>query len=76
MIGVEGHNPSGHCLIATKVIDYLPSSLDDDLPPAKKLAMDQDYQPTSSNDSRVLSLVCIPCTLCSELYLHGVTYIL
>ncbi|CAL9048189.1 unnamed protein product [Musa banksii] len=57
VIGVEGHNPSGHCLIATKVIDYLPSSLDDDLPPAKKLAMDQDYQPTSSNDSRVLSLL-------------------
>ncbi|WOL05156.1 DNA polymerase alpha subunit B [Canna indica] len=58
MIGVEGHNPSGHCLIASKVVDYLPNSLDPDFPLAKKLAMDQDHQPCSStNKSQSLSLL-------------------
>ncbi|KAF7147345.1 hypothetical protein RHSIM_Rhsim03G0100700 [Rhododendron simsii] len=33
VVGVEGHNPSGHCLIASKVIDYVPMSvLSDELP--------------------------------------------
>ncbi|EHA8586281.1 putative DNA polymerase alpha subunit B [Cocos nucifera] len=58
VIGIEGHNPSGHCLIASKVVDSLPNSLDADLPPAKKLALDKENQPSSPSDkSRVLSLV-------------------
>lgn len=61
MIGIEGHNPSGHCLIASKVVDSLPNSLDADLPPAKKLAMDKENQPSSPSDkSRLLSLVSMP----------------
>ncbi|XP_008792220.2 DNA polymerase alpha subunit B [Phoenix dactylifera] len=58
VIGIEGHNPSGHCLIASKVVDSLPNSLDADLPPAKKQAMDTETQPSPPSDkSRVLSLV-------------------
>ncbi|KAG6525019.1 hypothetical protein ZIOFF_014971 [Zingiber officinale] len=56
VIGVDGHNPSGHCLIASKVFDFVPNPPDVDCPPAKKLAIDLDHQ-TSSSESRVLSLL-------------------
>ncbi|KAE9454212.1 hypothetical protein C3L33_13899, partial [Rhododendron williamsianum] len=41
VVGVEGHNPSGHCLIASKVIDYVPMSVPSDeyLHPTKKQAI-------------------------------------
>ncbi|XP_058005627.1 uncharacterized protein LOC110640495 isoform X1 [Hevea brasiliensis] len=50
IVGVEGHNPSGHCLIASKVVDSVPSSAspDEDLHPAKKQALDQEIQSTDS----------------------------
>uniref|UniRef100_A0A2C9UTU0 DNA polymerase alpha subunit B n=1 Tax=Manihot esculenta TaxID=3983 RepID=A0A2C9UTU0_MANES len=50
IVGVEGHNPSGHCLIASKVVDYVPllASPDEDLHPAKKQAVDQEIQATES----------------------------
>ncbi|KAJ0976973.1 hypothetical protein J5N97_012447 [Dioscorea zingiberensis] len=58
VVGIEGHNPSGHCLIASKVVDSLPYILKGDLPPAKKQAMDQDYVSSSpSGTSKRLSLV-------------------
>ena len=49
MIGVEGHNPSGHCLVASRVIDSFPLSnsvhpQDQDAPSAKRIAMDQAPQ--------------------------------
>lgn len=49
VIGVEGHNPSGHCLVASRVIDSFPVSnslypQDQDAPSAKRLAMDQASQ--------------------------------
>ncbi|GLU06162.1 hypothetical protein SLE2022_232160 [Rubroshorea leprosula] len=49
VVGIEGHNPSGHCLIASKLVDYVPLSAaaDTDLPPAKKQALDQEIQSTS-----------------------------
>jgi DNA polymerase alpha subunit B len=52
VIGVEGHNPSGHCLIASRVIDSFPVSNslhphDQDAPSAKRLAMDQASQMNS-----------------------------
>lgn len=59
VIGVEGHNPSGHCFIASKVVDSLPLSVfpDMDLPPAKKQATGQEFQLTDSNTSGELSLI-------------------
>lgn len=50
MIGVEGHNPSGHCLISSKIIDHIPSSVssDEGLHPAKKQAMNQELQRTNT----------------------------
>lgn len=59
VVGVEGYNPSGHCLITSKVVDSLPYIPEGDLPPAKKLAMDQDFVTSSpSGTSKRLSLVC------------------
>lgn len=58
VIGVEGNNPSGHCLIASKMIDSLPNLLHSGLPPAKKQAIDPEHEPSSpSSASRVLSMV-------------------
>ncbi|KAK3040809.1 hypothetical protein RJ639_029153 [Escallonia herrerae] len=44
VVGIEGLNPSGHCLIASKIIDYVPLSVraDENLPPTKKQAVDQE----------------------------------
>lgn len=59
VIGIEGHNPSGHCLIASKVVDSMPS-VDDGLPPSKRQATDHEHQPSSEPSiSRMLSVVSI-----------------
>ncbi|ONK57978.1 uncharacterized protein A4U43_C09F6390 [Asparagus officinalis] len=56
VIGIEGHNPSGHCLIASKVIDLMPYSDVTSLPPAKRQAI--DHQPNSEPSMlRMLSMV-------------------
>ncbi|XP_034700051.1 DNA polymerase alpha subunit B [Vitis riparia] len=46
VVGIEGHNPSGHCLIASKILDSIPVSAptDVDLHPAKKQARDEEFQ--------------------------------
>ncbi|KAL4193658.1 hypothetical protein AMTRI_Chr06g177850 [Amborella trichopoda] len=58
VIGIEGHNPSGHCFIASKLVDSFPlsGSSDVDLPPAKKQATDQNGEP-ATKASRELSIV-------------------
>ena len=61
MVGVEGHNPSGHYLIATKIVDYVPLSVsdDDNSRQTKRQAVDQDNHPADSSDTPPdLSLVC------------------
>ncbi|KAK7280899.1 hypothetical protein RIF29_08461 [Crotalaria pallida] len=49
VVGIEGHNPSGHCLVASKLVDSIPSSVseDEDLNPAKRQATGEDNQPTN-----------------------------
>ncbi|KAL5552508.1 hypothetical protein UlMin_039909 [Ulmus minor] len=44
IVGIEGHNPSGHCLVASKIVDYTPLSHTDDvnLHPTKKQALDEE----------------------------------
>ncbi|KAK9120006.1 hypothetical protein Scep_018099 [Stephania cephalantha] len=51
VVGIEGHNPSGHCLVASKVTDSIPflATPDVDLPPSKRQATDQDLHPISSS---------------------------
>lgn len=56
VIGVEGNNPSGHCFIASKVIDSLPYEVTS-LPPAKRQAIDYQDNTESSATSKVLSMV-------------------
>eukprot|EP01018_Ginkgo_biloba_P022864 Gb_31734 [translate_table: standard] len=52
VIGVEGHNPSGHCLVASRVVDSFPllnplEIHDQDAPSAKRLALDQTSEKVS-----------------------------
>ncbi|KAM6562469.1 hypothetical protein CsatB_022467 [Cannabis sativa] len=49
IVGIEGHNPSGHCLIASKVVDSIPlfNTADLNMNPTKKQALDKEIQ---SND--------------------------
>ncbi|OMO81428.1 DNA polymerase alpha/epsilon, subunit B [Corchorus olitorius] len=51
VVGVKGHNPSGHCLIASELVDFVPPSLvaDTNLPPAKKQALDEEIQATNGS---------------------------
>ncbi|XP_027153636.1 DNA polymerase alpha subunit B [Coffea eugenioides] len=51
VVGVEGHNPSGHCLVASKIIDYVPLSVSssENLHPPKKQALDRTVQSTDSS---------------------------
>ena len=60
MVGVEGHNPSGHYLIATKIVDYVPLSVpnDEDSRETKRIALDPDNQLADPSDiTSDLSLV-------------------
>ncbi|WVZ88738.1 hypothetical protein U9M48_035222 [Paspalum notatum var. saurae] len=59
VVGIEGHNPSGHCFVASKLIDSIPVSVDSQLPSAKKQAVDNESHQNSDDVtlSRALSLV-------------------
>ncbi|KVH95673.1 hypothetical protein Ccrd_002246 [Cynara cardunculus var. scolymus] len=53
VVGVEGHNPSGHYLIATKIVDYVPLSVSvdaDTFRQTKRQAVDHDNQPVDPSD--------------------------
>lgn len=61
MVGIEGNNPSGHCLIASKIIDSIPLSVPADvsLHSAKRQALDKENQLTDpSSTDEELSVVC------------------
>eukprot|EP01018_Ginkgo_biloba_P020201 Gb_04482 [translate_table: standard] len=52
VIGIEGHNPSGHCLVASRVVDSFPlvnplEIHDQDAPSAKRPALDQTSEKVS-----------------------------
>ncbi|CAL4911022.1 unnamed protein product [Urochloa decumbens] len=59
VVGIEGHNPSGHCFVASKLIDLIPVSVDTQLPTAKKQAVDNESHQSSDTGtlSRALSSV-------------------
>ncbi|CAN6301501.1 unnamed protein product [Urochloa humidicola] len=59
VVGIEGHNPSGHCFVASKLIDSIPVSVDAQLPSAKKQAVDSESHQNSDTaaPSRALSSV-------------------
>ncbi|XLU27619.1 hypothetical protein S245_063685, partial [Arachis hypogaea] len=55
VVGIEGHNPSGNCLVASKLVDSIPPTSiadDKDLNPAKKLAIDKS-QPIDITSKRI-----------------------
>ncbi|KAI3467666.1 hypothetical protein Pfo_024329 [Paulownia fortunei] len=59
VVGVEGHNPSGHCLIASKIIDCVPLSVtSSEQYPLKRQALDHNLQLTNpSQDTSEVSLI-------------------
>lgn len=63
VVGVEGHNPSGHCLIASNIIDHVPlftSTTTEEEHPSKRQALDHDFQLSEASlETPELSLVCI-----------------
>lgn len=68
-MGVEGHNPSGHCLIASNIIDHVPMSVTtEDEHPSKRLALDHEFQLSEAFlETPELSLVCTyPYFTCSH----------
>ncbi|GJT18985.1 DNA polymerase alpha subunit B [Tanacetum coccineum] len=52
VVGVEGHNLSGHYLIATKIVDYVPLSVPDDKDSrqTKRISLDLDNQLADPSD--------------------------
>ncbi|KAL2332688.1 hypothetical protein Fmac_013901 [Flemingia macrophylla] len=59
VVGIKGHNPSGHCFVASNLVDAIPNSIaDENLNPAKKQAFDQENQPTDLlSKERELSMI-------------------
>uniref|UniRef100_A0A165YAE5 DNA polymerase alpha subunit B n=1 Tax=Daucus carota subsp. sativus TaxID=79200 RepID=A0A165YAE5_DAUCS len=61
VIGIKGDNPSGHCLIASEIIDHVPllDSNDENSQPSKKQALDKDLIQTdlSHAQSEISALI-------------------
>ncbi|KAI7997250.1 DNA polymerase alpha subunit B [Camellia lanceoleosa] len=81
VVGVEGHNPSGHCLTASKIIDYTPlsGSADENPHPTKKQVVDQEFQLTDpSHVLAVLSMIIAagPFTTTDNLFFEPLTELL
>ncbi|KOM39754.1 hypothetical protein LR48_Vigan03g313600 [Vigna angularis] len=60
VVGIGGHNPSGHCFIASKLVDSIPiiSVADENLNPLKKQAIDKESQSTDTiYKQRELSMI-------------------
>uniref|UniRef100_A0A0E0J8J7 DNA polymerase alpha subunit B n=1 Tax=Oryza nivara TaxID=4536 RepID=A0A0E0J8J7_ORYNI len=55
VVGIQGHNPSGHCFVVSKLNDSIPNFVDAQLPRAKKQAVDSEGNQSSDVVSRVLS---------------------
>ncbi|KAI4368483.1 hypothetical protein MLD38_017037 [Melastoma candidum] len=59
IVGIEGNNPSGHCLIASKIVECLPTnSFAEESPrPSKKKAMHPEDLSTDPCSSQQLSMI-------------------
>lgn len=65
ILGVEGQNPSGFCLMATRIFDSIPlpsvSLLEDKEPPAKRKTFSQEPRvPEPSQLTRIVSFCLLP----------------
>lgn len=62
IIGVEGHNPSGHCLVASRIVDSIPMPVHDEasesqVPQAKRRVLDSGISTSANRKSKHLSMV-------------------
>ncbi|XP_031269797.1 LOW QUALITY PROTEIN: DNA polymerase alpha subunit B [Pistacia vera] len=81
VVGVEGHNPSGHCFTASKLVDYipLPTAVDVNLHPAKKQALDQETHSTElTSKAEEISMIIAsgPFTTTDNLFFEPLTELL
>ncbi|KAK4763658.1 hypothetical protein SAY87_013096 [Trapa incisa] len=80
VVGIEGNNPSGHCLIASKIIDSNPlsASADINLPSAKRQALDKEGQIDPSFSDKELSMIIAagPFTTTDNLFFEPLTELL
>jgi hypothetical protein len=72
VVGIEGHNPSGHCFVASKLIYSIPVSVDAQLPSANKQAIDNESNQNSDAGtlSRELSSVSFLSVFLFKIMLH------
>ncbi|KAK4786138.1 hypothetical protein SAY86_002827 [Trapa natans] len=81
VIGIEGNNPSGHCLIASNIIDSNPLSVpaDVNLPSAKRQALEKEDQlsdPSSSDKELSVIIAAGPFTTTDNLFFEPLTELL
>ncbi|EPS73745.1 hypothetical protein M569_01012 [Genlisea aurea] len=58
VVGVEGHNPSGHCLLASKVFDHIPLPItSSEENPAKRRLLDDDLRQSAKDATASVSLI-------------------
>lgn len=81
IVGVEGNNPSGHCLIASKIIESVPLNALADVvsPPAKKQALEQETistDPASSTQELSVIIAAGPFTTTDNLFFEPLTELL
>ncbi|OWM89734.1 hypothetical protein CDL15_Pgr024482 [Punica granatum] len=81
VVGIEGNNPSGHCLIASKIIDSIPVSVPADvsLRPVKRQALNQGTQltdPSSSDEELSVIIAAGPFTTTDNLFFEPLTELL
>ncbi|KAI6686661.1 hypothetical protein NL676_032574 [Syzygium grande] len=81
IVGVEGNNPSGHCLIASKIIESVPVNALADVipPPAKKQALEQETvttDPASSSQDLSVIIAAGPFTTTDNLFFEPLTELL
>ncbi|GAA0154934.1 DNA-directed DNA polymerase [Lithospermum erythrorhizon] len=80
VVGIEGHNPSGHCLIASKIIDHIPLtvSTDGNTRPTKKQATQElqsaDLPPATPEISLIVAAG--PYTTIDNLFFEPLTELL
>uniref|UniRef100_A0A7N0ZY30 DNA polymerase alpha subunit B n=1 Tax=Kalanchoe fedtschenkoi TaxID=63787 RepID=A0A7N0ZY30_KALFE len=80
VVGVEGNNPSGHCFVASKIIDYIPclKSSSVNFPPAKKQDLDPEFASTDEENISELSMIIAagPFTTIDNLYFEPLSDLL
>lgn len=69
IIGVEGQNPSGHCFVASRIVDSTPmlikdGAFDSQSPQAKRQVLDASVTVAATKSVKPLTMVML-CNICA-----------